>query len=283
VQESLALGEVHWASLHYYWHAFPMLFQGRMQDVEALVGKLENIHAAFASSLSRLLQLLLGMQLLTECRRLPEARVMVAEGIEFFEKNGFPVSLVTAHACKASLHLMSAEPEVAGEALQTADNLRKSLRAVPYQLSLFHLNTLYYCLWLLENEMQHRDNPPRLFQARTEARTALRNALRNARKCAQHRVTIYYLAGKYFHLVGKRQKALNWWRRAIAEGNRLGARLELARAYVEIGHALRPKNENSPPQLDGKASEWFLDQAETLFTEMRLDWDLNRLERLRGR
>ncbi len=59
-------------------------------------------------------------------------------------------------------------------------------------------------------------------------------AVRVSRKCAPYRTKILRLTGLYYWLIGKQAKALKWWGRSIEEGERLGARPDLSRAYLEV-------------------------------------------------
>ena len=86
--------------------------------------------------------------------------------------------------------------------------------------------------------------------------------------------------GEYYWLIGKQKKALKWFDKSIKEGERLGARPDLSRTYMEVGKRLL-----EPPQqireLNGIDARDYLDKAETMFKEMDLEWDLEQLERVR--
>jgi len=103
--------------------------------------------------------------------------------------------------------------------------------------------------------------------------------LRVSRKMAQHRTEAYKLAGVYSWLIHEQEKALKWWHKAVQEGERLGARLELARAYFEIGKRLLEPN-SKYEMLDGITGSQYLDRATALFKEMDLQWDLDELSRV---
>jgi len=71
------------------------------------------------------------------------------------------------------------------------------------------------------------------------------------------------------------------WHRAIAEGERMGARPDLARTCFEVGRRLR--DPLSPcRKLDGIDAEGYLDKAEGMFAEMGLGWDLAELQQFRS-
>jgi len=87
--------------------------------------------------------------------------------------------------------------------------------------------------------------------------------------------------GDYYWLVGKQRKALKWWDKSIKEGERLGARPDLSRTYMEVGkRLLEPKSKYR--ELNGISAKEYLEKAETLFEDMDLEWDLEQLERVRS-
>jgi hypothetical protein len=83
----------------------------------------------------------------------------------------------------------------------------------------------------------------------------------------------------YFWLIHEEKKALKWWLRAIEEGERLGARLDLSRAYFEVGKRLLESG-SSRKMFDGVKAEEYLEKARALFEEMGLQWDLDELNRV---
>ena len=96
--------------------------------------------------------------------------------------------------------------------------------------------------------------------------------LKVAKKAAQHRTESYKLSGVYCWLNNNQGKALTWWRKAIEEGQRLGARLELSMVYYEVGKRLLGA-ESKYKMLDGIKAEEYLERARALFEEMDLQWD----------
>ncbi len=73
------------------------------------------------------------------------------------------------------------------------------------------------------------------------SRAALKSgkkAVKNSAKYASHRTWNYQLMGMYYWLIGKQRKALKWFDKSIKEGERLGARPDLSRTYMEVGKRL---------------------------------------------
>lgn len=87
------------------------------------------------------------------------------------------------------------------------------------------------------------------------------------------------MTGEYYWLIGKQNKALKWWDKAIKSGEELGARPDLSRTYFEIGKRL-PEPNSKTKELNSITAEEYLQKAWTLFEEMDLQWDLDELDKL---
>ena len=103
--------------------------------------------------------------------------------------------------------------------------------------------------------------------------------LKQSKKVAEHRTESYRLMGIYYWVIKSQKRALKWWNKAITEGERLGARLELSRTYFEVEKRLL-EPESKYKELNGIKGEEYLKKARILFEEMDLQWDLDELNRL---
>jgi class 3 adenylate cyclase/tetratricopeptide (TPR) repeat protein len=113
------------------------------------------------------------------------------------------------------------------------------------------------------------------------ALTSGKKAVKNSAKFAAHRTFNYQLVGKYYWLIGKQKKALKWFDKSIREGERLGARPDLSRTYMEVGKRLL-EPDSKYKELNGVNAPAYLDKAEIMFREMELQWDLEQLDKLRS-
>jgi hypothetical protein len=104
-------------------------------------------------------------------------------------------------------------------------------------------------------------------------------SLKNANKAACHLTEALMMNGQYYWLTGREQKALIYWEQSIKEGERLGARPDLARTYFEVGKCLL-EPQSKYRELNGISAKEYLNKAEKLFREMDLQWDLEQLERV---
>jgi hypothetical protein len=103
--------------------------------------------------------------------------------------------------------------------------------------------------------------------------------IRKSGKVAGDRTEALRLMGTYYWLIHKQRKGLKWWSKSIQEGERLGARPELSRTYMEVGKRLL-EPDSKYKDLNGIGAEEYLNKARTMFQEMNLQWDLDELERI---
>ena len=106
-------------------------------------------------------------------------------------------------------------------------------------------------------------------------------ALKNSLKLACDRTEILRLMGLHCWLTNRQNRAIAWWRRSMAEGERLGDRVELARTHMEIGKRLLEKK-SKLRELDGVDPETYLEKARIPFERMGLEWDLDELDGIKA-
>jgi len=106
-----------------------------------------------------------------------------------------------------------------------------------------------------------------------------KNALKHSKKYAIYRTRIVRSVGLYYWLIDKQNEAAKWWERAIEAGERLRARPDLARTYMEIGKRFLEEN-SKHKELNGISAKEYLEKARTMFKEMGLEWDLDELDRI---
>ena len=278
VNKNISLGEIYDVSQYLYWHGFPYIYQGSLDVAEAMVIKLNDIFEVYNNDLSKSLKYELNTNLLIECRKLPDALIEVEGGIDFVEKAGLKHFLIEMYSCQAWIHIMMGYIKKAGESLQYANMIRCEIELVPFQLSNFYRSQLEYDLYLLKESISN-GNKSESFEYRKKAAKSSKMLLKVSQKASQHRTESYKLTGVYYWLINKQEKALKWWRKAIEEGERLGARLELSRAYFEVGKRLLEAG-SKHKMLNGIKAQEYLGKARVLFEEMDLQWDLDELDRM---
>ena len=133
-------------------------------------------------------------------------------------------------------------------------------------------------IYLLEQAVVSGDHT-NLEKYRNMAYKSSNEALRNSAKYALFRTKVFRLTGLYCWLIGEQSKAFKWWNKTLQEGERLGARVDLSRTYMEIGKRLL-EHKSRYKKFKGIDAKDYLGKAKILFEEIRLQQDLNDLEKV---
>ena len=278
VKKNLSIGEIYFATQHLFWHGLSTIYRGSLDTAESIVNRLRDIFEIYENDFSLAVKYELNTDLLMEYRKLHDAVLEVEAAIDFAQKAGFGVSLFEMYSCKAWIHILMGDLEEAENSLQHANEIRSEDNATPVQLSHFYRSQLEYYLYRL-NESIKNGNKLESLKYKRKAGKSGRKLLKVSKKAAQHRIESYKLTGVYFWLIEKQNKAIKWWHKAIDEGERIGARLELSRAYFEVGkHLLEAESKHD--MLNGIKAEGYLEKARILFEDMDLQWDLDELGRV---
>lgn len=278
INKSLENGEIYDAVTYMYWHGFVCIYQGAFDTTESIVDKLNLIYEVYEHDISKYFKHELNTNLLIERRRLNEALNEVNFGIDF-GATADNYHLLELYACQAWIHILMGNIEFAEISLKQADQLKSQADApVPFQLSSYCRSRGEYQLDRLKQSIKdgHKKGSP---EYRKLAAKSGKRLSKIARKVAQHRTEAYKLRGVYCWLIKEPGKALTWWNKALEEGKRLGARLELARVLFEVGKRLR-ESPGKHARLNGLEADAYLEQAGVMFEEMNLAWDLDRLSLL---
>jgi tetratricopeptide (TPR) repeat protein len=275
VNRNLRIGEVYYASQHYYWHGLAKIYQGHFYATRMMLARLSEIAEAYENDIYRLLKYLLNINLLIECRNFKEATAEVNRGIDLVQRNGWPLSILNMHSLKASIHLLMMEMGEAGKSLSQANQIRSKVKAVPIQLSVFFRSQFEYFLRRLEDFVRdgHKEE---FFEYRRNAFKSGKMLIKTCQKAALYRTDSYRLMGIYHWLIHDQKSAFKWWDKAIEEGERLGARPQVARTYAEMGKSLCAV-EGGPSAPDVSRAKEFLRKAKTMFSDLGLTKDLEDL------
>jgi tetratricopeptide (TPR) repeat protein len=275
VNRNLRIGETFFASQHYYWHGLPKIYQGHFDTARLFMTKLSDIAEAYDNDIYRLLKYLLNIQLLIECRTIKEAAAEVNRGIDLVQRKGWPLSELTMHSLKASIHLLMRETEEAGKSLDRANQIRSEVKAVPLQLSFFYRSQFEYYLRRLEDSLRagHREESS---EYRRNAFKSGKMLIKTCQKAALYRTESYRLMGVYKWLINDQKSAFKWWHKAVSEGESVGARPQLSRTYAEMGIRLCAAKDESSGSDVSRAKEP-LQKAKTMFRDLGLQHDLEDL------
>jgi tetratricopeptide (TPR) repeat protein len=275
-KRNLRIGETSFASQYYYWHGLEKIHQGHVDAARLMVTKLNEIAEAYDNDIYRLLMYLLNVHLLIDRRHMKEALAEVSRGIDLVRRNNWPLSVLTMYSQEALTHLSMKDTEKARTSLKKADQIRSEVKAAPIQLSFFYRSQFECYLQCLEDSLKAGDRKES-YQYRKSALKSGKMLIRICRKAALYRTDSYRFMGVYSWLVHDRKSALGWWRRAIAEGERLGALPQLSRTYAEMGTRLCGIEQGSSERNTDWAKE-ALQKARTMFGELGLERDLEDLD-----
>jgi tetratricopeptide (TPR) repeat protein len=271
----LRIGEMWDATMHYYWHGLPKIYQGHFDAAKLMVTKMSEIAEAYENDVYRLLKYLLNIHLLIECRHINEATTEANRGLDFVLAKDWRLHALDMHTLKASIHLLAKETEEAGRSLDQADRIRSEVQAVPSQLSAFYRSQFEYYICRLEESLRpgHTEESSGY---RKKAFKAGKMLIKTSQKAALHRTESYRLMGVYKWLIHDQKSAFKWWHKAISEGERLGARPQLARTYAEMGIRFCAANGGSSAPDVRRAKE-HLQKAKQMFRDLGLHRDLEEL------
>lgn len=278
VDRNLDIGEIYWASQHFFWHGLPKVFQGQLDIPKHLANRLDEIFRIYENDLSLLLKYILYTSFLMKIREPKDAQEEISKAIDFAQKSGQDRSLVHVLSYKAKMHLLMGDLDRAEKAIAQVNNITQEVNMVPWQLCDLYRVKSQYDLYRLE-ELLDRADKTALYEHQKNAKKSVKLFLKASKKVAQHRTESNKQVGIYFWLVNKQKKALDCWQKSIEEGERLGADLELARTFFEIGKRLQePKSKSKT--LNGITAEAYLKRAGVMFEKMDLQWDLDELNRI---
>ena len=125
----------------------------------------------------------------------------------------------------------------AQECLDRADRIRLQTETAPFQLSNLFKTQLEFDLYRLK-ESTKSGNRAEMDKFQRKALKSIRSLQRLREKWPIIEPIRIRLTGAYYWTINKHKKALGWWHKAVQEGERLGARPQLARLYFEVGRCL---------------------------------------------
>jgi class 3 adenylate cyclase/tetratricopeptide (TPR) repeat protein len=278
VNKNLSIGQIWDASQNLYWHGLVHIYNGSLDKAQFIIDRLNEIIEVYKNDFSLVLKYELDTNLLLERRDLQNALLAIEKAIELAQKAGFSIYLFDMYSYKVWIHILMGDIEKANKFLDIANEIRASVNAVPIELSNFCRSQLEFNLYRLK-ESKRYGNGSVSFKYRKEALRSSKMLLKVSKKAAQHRVEAHKLRGVYYWMINNQKKALKWWHKAVKEGERLSANLELSRTYFEIGRRLL-EAESQHKMLNEIRAETYLEKAKVMFKEMDLQWDLEELERV---
>jgi hypothetical protein len=210
--------------------------------------------------------------LLLQQRQLPGALAAVER---YYAQRHEELLNLFALGTKAKIQLYAGDPEASTTLAQAEElygQLYGRLPLVPY----YHMSTLaqsrlIFAVCAVEQSVT-AGSGSRWSRLVRRARRSARQALRMSRSVARERVEVYRLVGRLCWLIGEQERAIQWWQRGILEGERMRARPELARTYLELGQRLIAAGQGDRIVGDYRAAG-YVERAERWLADLGLEPD----------
>jgi predicted ATPase/class 3 adenylate cyclase len=240
----------------------------------------DEIWERYQNELARSQHHYLTTRLLLEERRLTEARDSAQT---YYEEIQEPVLHVHALGLRGQAEALLGELDAAEATLaHCAAVIREQgeLTVPQYMRSQYLRSRLLVDVARLEQAVAAGDAVARRTAAR-RARRIARRAARSVAWVAARRPEVYRLIGTAHWHAGQPRNAATWWARSVAEAERLGARPDLARTWLEIGLLLgtaSPAERSVAGTLGTEAPEIWIDRARVSFDALGLAFDRRRCD-----
>jgi class 3 adenylate cyclase/tetratricopeptide (TPR) repeat protein len=256
------------------------IHQGHFVSAQEHIGRIARIGDVYGYDFVRTNQHAETAFLLLQQRRLPEA----LQALELYQgvSNEEALNLL-ALGTRAKIGALTEDRSAATAAAEEAAEIGRRLgrQVAPYHLSVYLMSRLLLDVTALETSLAGGDRAE-VKRSGASAQQSSKTARWVAAKVARERPEAYRLTGRVCWLLGDQKQALHWWEKALREGERLGARPEIARVCMEIGHRLSAAG-SKYSALGGIRATGFLERARRMFVEMALDSDLAQLDALTAR
>jgi hypothetical protein len=273
VEQGLRLGEIMYVATYVSFQGRIMIEQGRYKKAKKMVSRLAHIGTSFSHDFARALKYYLNTSLLLKYRKLHAALIEAQEGIAFMLRKDFSQLLVVQYSSLAKIHSLLKDRNAAKKSIMEASLICSSRTLLPPYLGNYLLGKSFCELSELEDRVSKGN---RIAEPEKNMSLLLNEMLKRTRSIACDRTEAFRLTGCYYDLIGKKRKALAWYRKGVRVGKALGATPELARLYMHLGLFLLKQNID---RKDRTMTNDCLEKARFLFNKMNLEWDLAQIER----
>jgi tetratricopeptide (TPR) repeat protein len=280
LQRNLEGGRFWHVSSYILYTALLHIGRGELGEAERLVDQLHRVaeehnfrHVAGAYAF------FLRVNLLVQARQLADAEATIRAGLAYHREIGMEGPQILFHSALVLAELFKGDAgdhAAAREAMASAERLvSQQAPAPPHYVAVYWIARVRLAQRLLEQAIASKDGGA-VRRWRRVCKRDLWAAARNARRYALGRAEILMLQGRQCWLEGRRRRAVRSWQASIAEAQRLGSRLDEARARFQLGSSLLEAGDRSSTET-GLAPEAQVALAHRLFDDLHASWDLERL------
>jgi len=279
IEQNLSIGEVLLTCMYVYFHGFLSIENGLCSNAQEKIDRLLYIFDVYENEIAKSMKYALNTRLLIKNRKLSEFFRESEEGLTFRMKIGAKWLIVEDYSVKAQAQVLSNDMSGAEDSLKLIREQLSGNKDVQPAMQI-HLLISDFAFLVSKCEKSKRNGTPSEFSMyRRTVIKPRRSLIKHCRKYVSDRTEAYRLIGTYHWLVGKQNEAVTWWNKSIKEGEHLGARLELSRAYFEVGRRIS-EADSKFNALNGIKADEYLGKARSMFKDMDLQWDLDQLDRI---
>ena len=278
LDENLKLGVLFNVTWYSGMNALVKIMQGQFSSIEPYLRKLAKIDKEYEYRVAQRYEFLGEISFFLYSRRLNDVREPLEKMDRLFknESDNFQMNFFGLYA---QIQILMNDYEGAEKSLRLAKDIYSKQSAV---LPPFAINYLYprfnLDLKLLEVSINTNNELDVLIYSKKLGKS-IKQLLRSINKTPFCRTESFREMGTYHWLIGKQNKAVKFWKKATENGERLDARPDLARTYMEIGKRFL-EEKSRYKELNGISAEGYLEKARELFQEMDLQWDLDELDKI---
>ena len=282
INKDLAHGDTYTASFRLLWLGITCSLIGEFKTADKIAAKLNNISRDYNDLHAELdyYDVLFISQLQKRNLQIPKKVFERSKALTIQE--GQNLRLLSSISYKANFEILQDEIAAFEQTKNEIDKEIKRLRKLeqtPTYMLLSLIPKIRFNLLKLEDAVQSQEFKI-VHQFGKSTAKNIKAILKIVNSNPILRTESFSLFAIYYWLTNKQRKALKWFDKSITEGERLGARPELSRTYMEVGkRLLEPKSKYK--QLNGITAEEYLEKARVLFEEMDLKWDLEQLEKVK--
>jgi serine/threonine protein kinase/tetratricopeptide (TPR) repeat protein len=275
VQRALSVGEVFLTSNYVIFHGRLALERGQIELSQRIAEQLNEIGKQYDHHYPPALHVYLHSKILLKTRELDTTITECTEGERIAADATLDVMVLSLGSFKARVQAFTGDLEEADRTLRQVEEASKRRRLPRSYRGDILLSRCTIEVLRLKKAWQERDTK-RISRIKKQTSLSCKKLLRNSKMVASHRVEAARLTGMYYLFSGNLRKAAHHWDVGLRTGSQLGADLDLARLYLEIGRwCVDPQIDID--QLNGTSGTSYIERARALFERMDINWDLAEL------
>ncbi len=288
LSDNIKIGNLLPVTYSLLWLFLVYVQHGDQQKAELLISKMKTIADEFDHETSSVFNTMCKSIINYKWNNVRGLSDSIDYGMIISEKANAHLATAILLSERIQLLILNGNTETALEGLKNLEYLKTKIRFIPFINSYYLISKMIIYCSKLDNSNLPRKTDKKLFK--DAIKTAI-SATMNSTKDYINRTEALRLAGTSYWLLGRPRKALKIWKQSIDTGKLLNARLELSRTYFEAGKRILMSLRNDGnaakrtiadmKKIIGLTPEECLEQAEKMFLEMELRWDLEELRKVR--